>query len=381
MRPSRSSITWEACVGLTWPERLAEGAAIGLPVFSRSRRAKGCAGTRSARLSSPARAKSQTLPCAANGTTSVSGAGPEGAGKLARRRVEASLLQGGVEIGKVSDQRVEGGPAFRRIKRRHGAGVRGVAPQPIDRLGRKGDETARAQGSGGLVDPGRAGGKSRVSRRRRPMRRIDGDCCIAQLSVHEKYRCLRFDRHRSSPSAPLACLVKEGASSSGRARYMTLTYRAPVAEMLFTLRHVAGLDRLIADGLAQGVEEDISPAILEEAAKFAAERLAPLNRIGDQRGTSFKDGVVTTAPGFREAYRDWAAAGWNGSRAPPNLVASTCRRSSRRLAGRCGTRPAWRSASARFSPSAPSRPSTRMARTRSRKSISQSSSRASGWAR
>ena len=113
---------------------------------------------------------------------------------------------------------------------------------------------------------------------------------------------------------------------------MTLTYRAPVAEMLFTLRHVAGLDRLIADGLAQGLEEDMSPAILEEAAKFAAERLAPLNRIGDQRGTSFKDGVVTTAPGFREAYRDWAAAGWNALPGPaefggqhlPTLIATAC---------------------------------------------------------
>ena len=113
---------------------------------------------------------------------------------------------------------------------------------------------------------------------------------------------------------------------------MTSTYRAPVAEMLFTLRHVAGLDRLIADGLAPGLEEDMSPAILEEAAKFAAERLAPLNRIGDQRGTSFKDGVVTTAPGFREAYRDWAAAGWNALSGPaefggqhlPTLIATAC---------------------------------------------------------
>ena len=113
---------------------------------------------------------------------------------------------------------------------------------------------------------------------------------------------------------------------------MTSTYRAPVAEMLFTLRHVAGLDRLIADGLAPGLEEDMSPAILEEAAKFAAERLAPLNRIGDQKGTSFKDGVVTTAPGFREAYRDWAAAGWNALPGPaefggqdlPTLIATAC---------------------------------------------------------
>jgi acyl-CoA dehydrogenase len=111
-----------------------------------------------------------------------------------------------------------------------------------------------------------------------------------------------------------------------------VTYRAPVADMLFALRHVAGLDRLIADGLAPGLEEDMSPAILEEAAKFAGERLAPLNRIGDQQGTRLKDGVVTTAPGFRDAYKDWAAAGWNALTGPaefggqdlPALIATAC---------------------------------------------------------
>jgi 3-(methylsulfanyl)propanoyl-CoA dehydrogenase len=111
-----------------------------------------------------------------------------------------------------------------------------------------------------------------------------------------------------------------------------LTYNAPVADMLFTLRHVAGLDRLIADGLAPGLEDDMSAAILEEAAKFAAERLAPLNRVGDQYGADFKDGVVTTPPGFREAYRDWAAAGWNALTGPaefggqhlPILLATAC---------------------------------------------------------
>ena len=113
---------------------------------------------------------------------------------------------------------------------------------------------------------------------------------------------------------------------------MTSSYRPPVADMLFTLRHVAGLDRMIADGLAPGLEEDVSAAILEEAAKFAAERLAPLNRVGDQEGARFKDGLVTTAPGFREAYRDWAAAGWNalpgptefGGQGLPTLIATAC---------------------------------------------------------
>jgi acyl-CoA dehydrogenase len=111
-----------------------------------------------------------------------------------------------------------------------------------------------------------------------------------------------------------------------------MTYRAPVADMLFAMRHVAGLDRLIAEGLAPGLEDEMSEAILEEAAKFASERLAPLNRIGDQRGASLRDGVVTTAPGFREAYRDWAAGGWNALTGPeefggqglPMLIAACC---------------------------------------------------------
>ena len=65
-----------------------------------------------------------------------------------------------------------------------------------------------------------------------------------------------------------------------------MTYRAPVADMLFAMRHVAGLDRLIEDGLAPGLEDGMSEAILEEAAKFAGGRLAPLNRVGDQRGAA-----------------------------------------------------------------------------------------------
>jgi alkylation response protein AidB-like acyl-CoA dehydrogenase len=60
--------------------------------------------------------------------------------------------------------------------------------------------------------------------------------------------------------------------------------------------------------------------------------LAPLDRIGDRHGTPFKDGVVTTPPGWKEAYRDWAAAGWNGLTAPaqwggqelPQAVSAAC---------------------------------------------------------
>ncbi|MGL5362264.1 MAG: acyl-CoA dehydrogenase family protein [Bosea sp. (in: a-proteobacteria)] len=111
-----------------------------------------------------------------------------------------------------------------------------------------------------------------------------------------------------------------------------MTYRAPVDDMLFTMRHVAGLDRLIADGLAPELADDLTEAVLEEAGKFANDVIAPLNRVGDAHGTKLKDGKVTTPPGWKEAYKSWTEAGWNALPAPeafggqglPNLVQSAC---------------------------------------------------------
>ena len=96
-----------------------------------------------------------------------------------------------------------------------------------------------------------------------------------------------------------------------------MSYRAPVEDILATMRHVAGLDRLIADGLAPELDGDMAQAVLDEAAKFAADVLAPLNRVGDKHGSVLKDGVVTTPPGWKDAYTAWAGAGWNALPAPP----------------------------------------------------------------
>ena len=98
-----------------------------------------------------------------------------------------------------------------------------------------------------------------------------------------------------------------------------MSYRAPVDDMLFTLRQVAGLDRLIADGLAPDLDGDMAAAILDEAAKFADTVIAPLNKIGDKIGSQIKDGVVTTPPGWRDAYVSWAQGGWNGLVASPDF--------------------------------------------------------------
>jgi alkylation response protein AidB-like acyl-CoA dehydrogenase len=95
-----------------------------------------------------------------------------------------------------------------------------------------------------------------------------------------------------------------------------MTYRAPVADIAFALKHSAGLNRALADGIYGDLDEATVDAVLEEAGKFASDVIAPLNRIGDTFGTPFKDGQVTTPPGWKEAYTSWAAAGWNGLAAP-----------------------------------------------------------------
>jgi acyl-CoA dehydrogenase len=95
-----------------------------------------------------------------------------------------------------------------------------------------------------------------------------------------------------------------------------MTYRAPVADIAFALKHAAGLKAALAEGLYGDLDEETVDSVLEEAGRFAGEVIAPLNRVGDKFGTPFKDGAVTTPPGWKEAYTAWAAAGWNGLAAP-----------------------------------------------------------------
>src|SRR5262245_52596764 len=96
----------------------------------------------------------------------------------------------------------------------------------------------------------------------------------------------------------------------------TMTYRAPVADISFALKNAAGFGAALAEGLYGDLADDVVEAVLGEAGKFASDILSPLNPIGDRDGTRFKDGVVTTAPGWKEAYRAWAQAGWNAVAAP-----------------------------------------------------------------
>src|SRR5271165_1760218 len=95
-----------------------------------------------------------------------------------------------------------------------------------------------------------------------------------------------------------------------------MTYRAPVADIAFALRHSAGFSAALGEGLFGELAEDVVEAVLAEAGRFATDIIAPLNAPGDRHGTPFKDGAVTMPPGWKEAYRAWAQAGWNGLAAP-----------------------------------------------------------------
>ena len=96
-----------------------------------------------------------------------------------------------------------------------------------------------------------------------------------------------------------------------------MSYDAPIQEMQFVLEDLCGLDAVA--GLP-GLEEatpDMVRAILEEAAKFAGQVLAPMNRAGDEAGLGFADGQVTTPPGWKEAYATLVEMGWNSPAADP----------------------------------------------------------------
>jgi alkylation response protein AidB-like acyl-CoA dehydrogenase len=95
------------------------------------------------------------------------------------------------------------------------------------------------------------------------------------------------------------------------------SYSAPIADTRFNLEQVLKVDRYAALPGFASATTDIIAAILEEAGKFAAERLFPLNQSGDVQGcTRNTDGSVTTPDGFREAYADFVAGGWTTLAAP-----------------------------------------------------------------
>jgi len=95
-----------------------------------------------------------------------------------------------------------------------------------------------------------------------------------------------------------------------------MSYRPPIDDMLLALRHGAGLDAALAAGHYGDFDTEMAAPILEEAGRFAADVLAPLNRVGDKSGVRLEADKVLTAPGWAEAYQQWAGAGWNAVSGP-----------------------------------------------------------------
>ncbi len=94
------------------------------------------------------------------------------------------------------------------------------------------------------------------------------------------------------------------------------TYTAPLKDMQFVIKELVGIEEIAAMPGCEEVTADVVDAVLSEAAIFAAEVLDPLNRVGDQQGAKLVDGEVTAPPGFKEAYQQFIAGGWNGLSGP-----------------------------------------------------------------
>mgnify|MGYP003614375654 FL=1 len=98
-----------------------------------------------------------------------------------------------------------------------------------------------------------------------------------------------------------------------------MSYTAPVKDMLFNIEHLARIDQIAQIPGFEDAGLDTAQAVLEECAKLNEGVLAPLNFEGDKNPSSWKDGVVTTTPGFKDAFRQYGEGGWQGLQHPADF--------------------------------------------------------------
>ena len=111
-----------------------------------------------------------------------------------------------------------------------------------------------------------------------------------------------------------------------------MSYQAPVKDMLFCMTELAGLAQVATLPGFEDAGVDTAQAVLEECARFNEGVIAPLNHEGDRNPSTWKDGAVTTSPGFPEAYRQYAEGGWQGLQHPsvyggqdlPKTIGAAC---------------------------------------------------------
>jgi alkylation response protein AidB-like acyl-CoA dehydrogenase len=91
-----------------------------------------------------------------------------------------------------------------------------------------------------------------------------------------------------------------------------MQYQAPVNDIKFILFDVLGVDKLQELDKYSEATPDIIAAVIDEAGKLAAEVLQPINKAGDEQGCQYDPQThdVSTPDGFKEAYKQFAEAGW-----------------------------------------------------------------------
>ena len=111
-----------------------------------------------------------------------------------------------------------------------------------------------------------------------------------------------------------------------------MSYTAPVKDMLFNMQHLAALDEIAKIPGFEDAGLETAQAVLEECARFNQDVVAPLNWEGDKNPSAWKDGVVNTTPGFKQAYKQYAEGGWQGLQHPaefggqglPKTIGAAC---------------------------------------------------------
>ncbi|MDB5743091.1 MAG: acyl-CoA dehydrogenase domain protein [Polaromonas sp.] len=98
-----------------------------------------------------------------------------------------------------------------------------------------------------------------------------------------------------------------------------MSYKAPLKDMLFDIKHLARIDQVAQMPGFEDAGFDTAEAVLEECAKFNEGVLSPLNWEGDKNPSSFQSGVVTTTPGFKDAFRQYVEGGWQGLQHPADF--------------------------------------------------------------
>ena len=111
-----------------------------------------------------------------------------------------------------------------------------------------------------------------------------------------------------------------------------MSYVAPLKDMVFVMNELAGLAAISQLPGCEDATPETAEAVLEENAKFCSEVVAPLNWAGDCAPSSWHGGEVKTTPGFKEAFKAFGQAGWQGVQHPvnyggqglPKLIATPC---------------------------------------------------------